>query len=83
MGKLNRNLLTKIPIEKAQTPFEGAQVMINRYWVVEDGCILFWNKYSPQCNSNERIAQDIQKRLYPEGSVKFLPVVYVEPDNRE
>jgi hypothetical protein len=83
MGKLNRNLITKIPIEKAITPFEGAYVMLDRYWVVEDGCILFWNKYSAQCNSQERIAQDIQKRIYPEGSVRFLPIVYVERDDRE
>jgi hypothetical protein len=83
MGKLNRNLITKIPLEKAQTPFNGAEVMTDRYWVVEDGCILFWNKYSPQCNSQKSVAEYIQKKLYPSGSVMFLPVVYTIRDDRE
>lgn len=81
MSKLNRNLITKIPIEKAIIPFDGAKVMTDRYWIIEDESILFWNKYSPQCNSQKEIAESIQKKIYPNGSVRFLPIIYVEPDN--
>ena len=76
---VDMNKITKVTIEKATTPFNGAMVMTNRYWIVIDDCILFFGKNkSPQCNSDQRLAEYINKRLYPEASVKFLPVVYIE-----
>ena len=78
MGNINRKLLTKIPLEKALKPFDGASVMLNRFWIIEDECILFYNKYSAQCNSDSTIAESIRKRIYPDARILFLPVVYVE-----
>lgn len=75
---MDEKLLTRIPISKATQPFDGALVIANRYWTVVDGCILFYRKKSPQCNSDRRLVEHTNKRLYPTATVEFLPVVFVE-----
>ena len=73
-----------IPIEEATTPVDGATVMMNRWWTVyKEGHISVYigsgkqtsygsyRTYSPQCNSNERIAN-----RRGEKEVVFLPIVY-------
>ena len=74
-----------ISYEEATTPTEGAIVMMNRWWTVyKEGHISVYtagvapNKitglyrtYSPQCNSNEHIANYRLKR-----KAVFLPIVY-------
>ncbi len=75
-------LCKKIPLEKATTPVDGAEVMANRYWVVVDECILLYRGVAPQCNGNKEVADSIQKKLYPDGKVLHLPVVYVDREFR-
>lgn len=50
------------------------------YWIVEDDCVMFFKKFSPQCNPNEAVSLNIRDRLYPKASVLFIPVAYVEQD---
>lgn len=69
---------TKIPIDIATQPFEGAVVYMDRYWIVQDGCILLYKKYSPQCNKDERVVERSLKKLYPGSEVKFLKTVYLD-----
>lgn len=78
MNGLHRKHIKKYPISRVTIPFDGATVMTDRWWVVEDERVLFWG-HSPQCNSIESIARYIQKRLYPEAEVRFIPAVYREP----
>lgn len=70
--------ITKIPIEKAITPFDGAIVIADRWWTVVDECILFYKETRPQCNSHKEVAEHLNKRLYPNAECRFIPVVYVE-----
>jgi len=76
--KVNEKLLTKVPIEKATTLFDGARVYANYWWVVRDGCILFFRKFAPQCNKNREITERLRDKLYPGADVQFLPVVFRE-----
>lgn len=81
MAILNNDILkhiTKVPIEKATKPFDGAIVIANRYWIVIDDCILFYRKHSPQCNSQLAVVESIKKRLYPDAEIRFLECVYRE-----
>lgn len=78
MSNLNRKLISKMPLSRALIPFDGARVLKDRYLVVEDECILFYNKFSPQCNSIESLAKSIQEKLYPGAEVRYIPAVYVE-----
>lgn len=78
MGKVDEKLLTAIPVEKATTPFDGAYVYANRWWIVRDGCVLFFCKFAPQCNPNKEITERLRDRLYPGAEVRFLPVVFAK-----
>jgi len=70
--------ITMVPIAKATAPFDGAMVMANRWWTVIDGCILFYRGDRPQCNSQKEVVQHNNKRLYPNATIEFIPIVYVE-----
>lgn len=78
MGSLHidKKLLKHVTIEKATMVFDGATALCNRWWIVDDGCILFYRGRAPQCNSQKEIAEAIRDRLYPNAEVRFLPVVY-------
>lgn len=56
------------------------EIVRDRYWVVddEDNAILYRN-YSPQYNSDVRIAEKLSK-IYEGTKVKFFPVIYLEVD---
>lgn len=70
--------MTKIPLEVATHPFEGAIVYMNRYWVVLDDSILIYKDFSPQCNRNKRLVEKSLQPLYPGAEVRFLEVVYLD-----
>ena len=70
--------LTRIPVEEAITPRNGMVVMCDRWWIVLDGCLLFFKGFAPQCNAVEKIAKSIRDRLYPDADVRFLPLVFVK-----
>jgi hypothetical protein len=77
--------LNFIDIEKATTARDGYLVITNRFWSVcpDRGVIFFKPKPTgssygaPQCNSDERLAEDTRKRLYPWAETKFIPAVFV------
>lgn len=66
----------KLPISKAIVPFTGAKVWVDNYWVVVDECLLFYKKTSPQCNSNQEIAEKVRDIIYPGAEVRLIPLVY-------
>lgn len=66
-------------VEVTKAPTEGGvyTIYINDWWVVVDECVLMHRGRNPQCNSDERVARMLQKRLYPDAEVRQLPIVYM------
>lgn len=81
MTKL-KGTLRKLDLHYAMTPREGS-VMVNRYWVVDDDGLYWWqpvgsrHMWAPQCNPDQRITESLRDKLYPDARVGFLDVVYV------
>jgi len=68
-----------VKISDAIVPRDGYTVMLNRWWVTKDDCLVYYrDMLHPQCNTDVRIT----KRLceISGGVVKFIPIVY-EPHN--
>ena len=70
----------KVPLERAQTPKQGYRVYLNKWWLVEDGCVLGFKLHdrdhpTPQCNDNKAIIEVSLKRK-PEQTAVFLAVAY-------
>lgn len=66
----------KYPISKATAaPEDGPHmVMLNRWWEVEDECLLFFAPTnSPQCNSDKRIVE----KFKGVADVIFIERVYI------
>lgn len=74
IGDISKHI-RKIPIEEAIKPKNG-ECLVNRYWSVQDGCILFYNN-SPQCNADQAVARVITDKLYPQAEVILIPEVYI------
>lgn len=73
-----------VSVEKLTTPFDGARVMLNRWWVVTpDRKVMFFRGFAPQCNSEESIAKRLAVKdgMYPHPcSVEFIPLAFVSSD---
>ena len=76
-----------VPMDDATTPKSGMfSVYVDSWWAVnEKNELLFYKPYrnswgSPQCNSNERTAKHLHKKLYPEFKTVKIPVVYCPID---
>lgn len=67
---------TKIPVNKAVVPFTGARVWVDCYWIVIEENILFYNKFSPQCNPNKNLTEKLRDNLYPNAEVRHFPLIY-------
>lgn len=71
----------KIPVEEATTPRNGYQCMCDRWWLVEDDCVLGFKLHSdkdwpaPQCNDNRLLVEKALKRN-KDQTVVFLPAVF-------
>ena len=66
----------KVSIEEAIKPKSGI-CLVDRWWTVTpEREILFYREHAPQCNADENIAKEIRDRIYPEGTVEFLEVVF-------
>lgn len=72
-----------IDIQTAAVPLEG-YCFVDRYWVCHPVLGLLFIEYgkgfrtgAPQCNSNQAIARQLQEKLYPKHSIKFMSVVFV------
>ncbi len=73
--------LVYVGFDAAVTPRDG-KVLTNRYWVVhsEKGFAFFAmdrDFAAPQCNSDQRIAETIRDKMYPDHEVRFAEVVYM------
>jgi hypothetical protein len=76
--------LLAVPLDELATPRDG-EVLTDRWWVVRDGGALFHQHYghgwSPQCNSDRRVTEMIQAKLYPDDEIMQVPAAYVgHPD---
>lgn len=67
---------TRISLDKFTTPEAGDVVMTDRWWIVVDGDVLFFEGRAPQCNSRQDIAEHLRDKLYPGADVKYIPVGY-------
>lgn len=76
-----------IPLDVLSTPRDGV-VLTDRWWVVQDGCALFWKGsrrrrgWSPQCNHDRRLPDSLTAR-YPGSTVEFVPAAYVGREDEE
>lgn len=69
-------------IEEISTPKNGYLAVTERWWALnDDGKVMIFNRYYPQCNSNKVIAEIVSKKMFS-GNVVFIPVAYVELDCR-
>lgn len=75
-------MIIEIPIDGLCTPRDG-DTLTNRWWVVGETGAFVHKRFpkqrgvSPQCNSDRRVAEVIQRKLYPDAELLFIPVAYV------
>jgi hypothetical protein len=76
----------KFTTRDVTTPFEGAEVYLNRWWACKDGLktqALFYQDKFPQCNKQEHLlrwhCREDQTILPPEYNPQpvFIEVAYV------
>lgn len=69
--------LSFVSLEELTTPASGT-VLVNHYWSVHPTKgVIFYMRYSPQCNSDERITNKLQPKLYPWAEVQLIPTAYI------
>lgn len=70
--------MTYLSVEDATTPTAGAVCSVDRWWAVhpEKG-LMFYRRYSPQCNANPDIVRTMIKKMYPECEARHFAVVYI------
>jgi hypothetical protein len=60
-----------------QPPAEGTvNIMAHRWWVIEDGCVVFFKGVSPQCNHRKAVVADLVE-LYPGSRLMHLNRVFI------
>ena len=70
--------ITKVPLATLTTPREGAMVLLDRWWVVDDEGAYRWGVASWQCNSHRTIVERLAAKAYPDARIEFIPVAYVD-----
>lgn len=68
-------------------PFDGAIVMLNRWWnceglVINPRKALFYKQFSPQCYTNIGIAKMVSAKR-PNTCLVFIPIAYCPFDFSE
>jgi hypothetical protein len=74
---VDKNKITKLPVAYITTPRDGAVVMLNRWWVVDDEGAYLYGRTSWQCNSDPRLVARLVADMYPGARAEFIPVAYV------
>jgi len=70
--------LTFVPVEEVSRPRDGVfRVVVDAWWIMSGGQVMFFRGHSPQCNANREVAERIRKSLYPECEIVQVPVAYV------
>lgn len=65
----------------AARPAEG-HCYVNRWWAVDPdrGVSFYWDRGmdepAPQCNQSEDVAKQLTRRLQPNCTAEFIPVVF-------
>lgn len=73
--------LSYLSLEDALRPHDGAQVWVERWWVVDPakGLVFYGSSRSPQCNQNWLTAKLIRRTNHPDAELRFLPLVFLPP----
>ena len=67
----------RIPVETLLEPFDGAVVVLDHWWVIQDGCALLFQGCTWQCNRIKDIAERVGKRVHgDEVEIRHIPVAY-------
>lgn len=71
--------ITKYKIDDLVKPKNGIfQIFIDHYWVVDDDHnVLKYLNRTWQCNSSKEVAKKFQEQVYPDYSIKQIPIIYV------
>ncbi|AND75342.1 hypothetical protein FDH01_gp280 [Acinetobacter phage vB_AbaM_ME3] len=75
--------VTRYKIDDLVKPKNGLfQIYIDHYWVVDnENNVLKYLDRTWQCNSNKELARRFQEKVYPEYSIKKIPIIYAEWKN--
>lgn len=77
MSGVQERFISYLPVREALAPVNGAQVIADSWWMVHPSKgLVFYRKYSPQCNIDSRISKKLAW-MYPDCEVAFFPVVFV------
>ena len=63
--------VTKYSVEKYEKPTSG-YIYREAFFIVKDNQFMVVRSHSLQCNSDQRIAEQVRDRLYPDAEVKKL-----------
>lgn len=77
---MNKEDFYKVPIGRIiLSPKSGAcVVLIDRYWVVVEGHVLFFGRRNaPQCHDQREIALHLAKNYGPEAEVEFIHKAFI------
>lgn len=80
-----------VSLEEASSPKDDGfyRLMTDRHWSVcpERGLILYMvssrDSGSPQCNSNQVIAENLTRSLYPWATSVLVPRAFIRTDPRD
>lgn len=70
--------LSFLPLEEAFTPTNGSRPMVGYWWsVCPERGLIFYRKYSPQANVEEKVARVLNGQLYPWAKIAYIRAVFV------
>ena len=71
-----KNGFEMIPVEEAICHKNKSIIYTDKYWVVQDGYMLFFRGIIPLCNASKTIAERIIPRLRLSAEIEFFDCVY-------
>lgn len=71
--------LTFVPVIELEKPKKEGEYIADSWWIVhpERGAV-FVSGY-PQCNTQRRVAEIIQPKMYPWAEIQLIPIAYLPP----
>jgi len=70
----------RVKISEVLEPKDGYTAIVGWYWVVVDGCVLFYDGMHPQRNKIESIAKRLSSNMFPDAKIMYIPVAYERPE---
>lgn len=79
---VDAKFITYLPLnEVVREPRDGLwEILDNRWWSFYPGKGLMFYRKTPQCNTNEKIAQIVTSDCHPGAEVIFVPRVCLKHD---